>query len=115
MIPEGLKSVRGLLVHGCMSGGDSRYDWKDCEYYRQFMHLHGFAYVGSTGSAGPPENTPPRPKPVDDSAKARHRAIFDAFEESVMVIAATTSRHPELVKRRMSVSASPQAAGTRST
>ena len=95
VIPEGLKTVRGLLVHGCYSGGDSRYDWKDCEYYRQFMHLHGFAYVGSTGTAGPP-NSVPRSSPVDDSAKARHRAIFDAFEESVSVIAAA-SRHPELV------------------
>jgi len=96
VIPEGLKTVRGLLVHGCYSGGDSRYDWKDCEYYRQFMHLHGFAYVGSTGSAGPPENAPPRPQPVDNSAKARHRGIFDAFVESVTVVAAA-SRHPEMV------------------
>ena len=95
VIPEGLKTVRGLLVHGCYSGGDSRYDWKDCEYYRQFMHLHGFAYVGSTGSAGPPNNAP-SPTPVEDSARARHRAIFDAFEDSVQVIA-TASRHPELV------------------
>lgn len=97
VIPEGLETVRGLLVHGCYSGGDSRYDWKDCEYYRQFMHMHGFAYVGSTGSTGPPAGAPQRPpSPVDDSPKARHRAIFDAFEESVPVIAAA-SRHPELV------------------
>lgn len=93
VIPEGLKTVRGLLVHGCYAGGDSRHDWKTCEYYRQFMHLHGFAYVGSTGTVGSHNSAPP---PVDDSAKARHRAIFDAFEESVPVIAAA-SRHPELV------------------
>lgn len=93
VVPEGLKTVRGMLVHGCMSGGDSRNDWKDCEYYRQFMHLHGFAYVGSTGSAGSARIPTP---PGDDSPKAKHRAIHDAFEESLPVIGAA-SGHPELV------------------
>ena len=93
VIPEGLKTVRGLLVNACYAWGDSRQDWKICEYYRQFMHLHGFAYVGCTGTAS---SARPGPPPADDSAKARHRAIFDAFEDSVQVIA-TVSRHPELV------------------
>jgi hypothetical protein len=34
VIPEGLETVLGLLVHGCYSGGDSRYDWKDCDHGR---------------------------------------------------------------------------------
>ncbi|MFO0976761.1 MAG: hypothetical protein U0996_10210 [Planctomycetaceae bacterium] len=94
VIPEGLKTVRGLLVHGCYSGGDSRYDWKDCEYYRQFMHLHGFAYVGNTFVAGPLAGK--LPQPADTSAIARHRAIFDSFVESVNVVA-KASQHPEMV------------------
>lgn len=94
VIPEGLKTVRGLLVHGCYSGGDSRYDWKDCEYYRQFMHLHGFAYVGNTFAAGPLfGKTPP---PADTSAMARHRAIYDSFVDSLKSVAAA-SQHPEMV------------------
>lgn len=98
VIPEGIKTVRGLLVHGCMSGGDSRYDWKDCEYYRQFMHLHGFAYIGTTGTAGPPEGFSQRPvSPEENTAKAKHRAIFAAFEESIPVIAAAAG-HPEMVQ-----------------
>lgn len=94
VIPEGLKTVRGLLVHGCYLGGDSRYDWKDCEYYRQFMHLHGFAYVGNTFAAGPLLGT--SPKPADTSVMAKHRAIFDSFVESVNVVA-KASQHPEMV------------------
>ena len=94
VIPEGLKTVRGLLVHGCSSGGDSRYDWKDCEYYRQFMHLHGFAYVGNTFASGPLLGA--SPQPADTSVMAKHRAIFDSFEKSVKVVA-NASGHPEMV------------------
>ena len=92
VIPEGLKTVRGLLVHGCYSGGDSRSDWTICEYYRQFMHLHGFAFVGCTSTAGSPRSVPK----TDDTPSARHRGIFQAFEDSMHVIA-TASQHPELV------------------
>src|SRR5438105_12806725 len=49
VIPEGLKTVRGLLVECNYAGGDSRGDWTFCAYYREFMHLHGFALVGSAG------------------------------------------------------------------
>ena len=70
VIPEGLTTVRGLLVNACYTGGDSRHEWTNCESYRQFMHLHGFAYVGCTGTADPkmvvvrplpemPDKTPP--------------------------------------------------------
>lgn len=94
VVPEGLKTVRGLLVNACYSGGDSRSDWTFCEYYRQFMHLHGFAYVGCTSTAGTPR-TGPRTDESETPA-ARHRAIFQAFEASTQVIA-TASGHPELV------------------
>lgn len=91
VIPEGLKTVRGLLVNACYAGGDSRSDWKICEYYRQFMHLHGFAYIGCTSTAGSPRRVPQ----PDDTPSARHRGIFQAFEDSMQVIA-TASQHPEL-------------------
>lgn len=93
VIPEELTTVRGLLVHGCYSGGDSRYDWKSCEYYRQFMHLHGFAYVGCTNTSG---SGRPAPRTAEDSAQARHRVIYTAFEDTIQVIAAA-SDHPEMV------------------
>src|ERR1051326_6741498 len=48
-IPEGLKTVRGLLVECNYAGGDSRKDWTFCHYYREFMHLHDFPIVASTG------------------------------------------------------------------
>lgn len=93
VIPEGLKTVRGLLVNACYAGGDSRYDWTLCEYYRQFMHWHGFAFVGCTSTAGSPGSAPP---PADDTPKAKHRRIFQAFQDAVQAIA-TASQHPELV------------------
>src|SRR5262249_31298316 len=34
VIPEGLKTVRGLLVESNYYGGDSRKDWTFCHYYR---------------------------------------------------------------------------------
>lgn len=91
VIPEGLKTVRGLLVNTCYSGGDSRQDWTTCEYYRQFMHLHGFALVASTRTAGSPGTAPS----IDDTPYARHRAVFQGFQASMQVIAAA-SQHPEL-------------------
>jgi len=94
VIPEGLKTVRGLLVHGCYAGGDSRQDWTICEYYRQFMHLHDFAYVGCTGTVGSPNSAPP--PPAEDTARARHHGIFLGFQDSMKVFA-TATRHPELV------------------
>lgn len=91
VIPEGLKTVRGLLVNACYAGGDSRWDWPICEYYRQFMHLHGFALVATTATTGSPSSTPPAAL----TPQARHRAAFQGFEESMQVIA-TASQHPEL-------------------
>src|SRR5262245_11230095 len=49
VIPEALKTVRGLLVECNYAGGDSRNDWTFCTYYREFMHLHDFGLVASAG------------------------------------------------------------------
>ena len=92
-IPEGLKTVRGLLVVGCHAGGDSTNYFVDCEYYRQFLHLHDFAFVGCTSTVGSPFSALAT-KVV--TANDRHRAIFQAFRECVEKVA-TASRHPELV------------------
>src|SRR5262245_59151017 len=40
VVPEGLALVRGLLVVGPYSGGDSR-DYHQQVWYREFLHLHG--------------------------------------------------------------------------
>src|SRR5260221_7974367 len=47
VIPEGLKTARGLLVQCNYAGGDSRGDWTFCAYYREFMHLHAFSLLAS--------------------------------------------------------------------
>lgn len=92
VIPEDLKVVRGLLVNACYSGGDSRRDWTICEYYRQFMHLHRFAFVGSAAASVAPASV----ATTTDTPAARHRRIFQGFVDSVRVLA-DASKHPELV------------------
>lgn len=77
VIPEGLKTVRGLLVNCNYGGGDSRGDWTFCHYYREFMHLHDFALVASAG------DTP-------------HVKAFQAFRDCLQMVSAA-SKHPELV------------------
>ncbi len=47
VIPEGLAVVRGLLVVGPYSGGDSR-DYHEQVWYREFLNRHGFAFLGAT-------------------------------------------------------------------
>jgi hypothetical protein len=46
VVPEDLEVVRGILVVGPYSGGDSR-DYHQQVWYREFMHLHGFAFLGA--------------------------------------------------------------------
>jgi hypothetical protein len=46
VVPEGLPVVRGILVVGPYAGGDSR-DYHQQVWYREFMHLHGFAFLGA--------------------------------------------------------------------
>src|ERR1043166_3573051 len=76
VIPEGLKMVRGLLVECNYAGGDSRNDWTFCTYYREFMHLHGFALVASAGDIP-------------------HVKAFQAFRNCLQMVG-VASKHPEL-------------------
>jgi hypothetical protein len=46
VVPEDLKAVRGILVVGPYSGGDSR-DYHQQVWYREFMNLHDFAFLGA--------------------------------------------------------------------
>ena len=77
VIPEGLKTVRGLLVQCNYAGGDSRKDWTFCTYYREFMHLHDFALVASAGDIP-------------------HVRAFKAFRDCLQLVS-EASKHPELV------------------
>jgi hypothetical protein len=77
VIPEGLKTVRGLLVECNYAGGDSRKDWTFCTYYREFMHLHGFGLVASAGDVP-------------------HFKAFQAFRNCLQMVS-TASQHPELI------------------
>jgi hypothetical protein len=77
VIPEDLKTVRGLLVQCNYAGGDSRQDWTFCTYYREFMHLHDFALVASTGDIP-------------------HVKAFQAFRHCLQKVS-VVSHHPELV------------------
>src|SRR5215470_12597766 len=77
VIPEGLKTVRGLLVECNYAGGDSRGDWTFCHYYREFMHLHEFGLVASAGDIP-------------------HVKAFQAFRECLQTVS-VASKHPELV------------------
>ena len=46
VVPDGLEVVRGILVVGPYSGGDSR-DYHQQVWYREFLNLHGFAFLGA--------------------------------------------------------------------
>jgi hypothetical protein len=46
VVPEGLAVVRGILVVGPYAGGDSR-DYHEQVWYREFLKLHGFAFLGA--------------------------------------------------------------------
>jgi hypothetical protein len=47
VVPDKLEVVRGILVIGPYSGGDSR-DYHEQVWYREFLDLHGFAFLGAT-------------------------------------------------------------------
>jgi hypothetical protein len=71
VIPEGLKTVRGLLVQCNYAGGDSRGDWTFCHYYREFMHLHDFGLVASAGDI-------------------RHVKAFQALRDCLQMVSVTS-------------------------
>lgn len=54
-VPDGLAVVRGILVVGPWSGGDTRDLYKEV-WYREFLHLHGFAFLGAEWSNSHAEN-----------------------------------------------------------
>lgn len=47
-IPENLTTVRGILVVSNGAGGDTR-DWNVKAWYREFLYLHDFAFLGAKG------------------------------------------------------------------
>jgi hypothetical protein len=77
VIPEGLKTVLGLLVECNYAGGDSRRDWTFCHYYREFMHLREFGLVASAGDIP-------------------HVKAFQAFRNCLQMVG-VASQHPELI------------------
>ncbi len=74
VVPEGLAVVRGILVVGPYSGGDSR-DYYQQAWYREFLHLHGFAFLGAK-----------------DFYMHDYKVLQNALKQL-----ATDSKHPELV------------------
>jgi hypothetical protein len=75
-VPEGLAVVRGILVVGPWSGGDSRELYREV-WYREFMHLHDFAFLGAQSFNSHAENF-----------KVMRNALKQFAEDS---------KHPELV------------------
>jgi hypothetical protein len=47
-VPEGLATVRGILVVTNGAGGDTR-DWYGKVWYGEFLQLHDFAFLGAKG------------------------------------------------------------------
>lgn len=75
-IPEGLKVVRGILVVAPFSGGDTRDFYREA-WYREFMHLHEFAFLGAVSFNSRPESV--------------------AVMQNALKQFAADSQHPELV------------------
>jgi hypothetical protein len=75
-MPEGLAVVRGILVVGPGAGGDSRDLFREV-WYREFMHLHDFAFLGT-------------------KAFNSHAENFKVMQNALKQLAAD-SKHPELV------------------
>lgn len=74
VVPDGLPIVRGILVVGPYSRGDSR-DYHQQAWYREFLHLHRFAFLG---------------------AKDFYLHDYKVLQNALQRLAAE-SRHPELV------------------
>jgi hypothetical protein len=74
VVPDGLAIVRGILVVGPYSGGDSR-DYHQQVWYREFLNLHGFAFLG---------------------AKDFYLHDYKVLQNALKQLAAD-SKHPELV------------------
>jgi hypothetical protein len=75
-VPDGLAVVRGILVVGPGAGGDSRDLYREV-WYREFMHLRDFAFLGT-------------------HAFSSHAENFRVMQNALKQLAAD-SKHPELV------------------
>jgi hypothetical protein len=74
VVPDGLAIVRGILVVGPYSGGDSR-DYHQQVWYREFLNIHGFAFLGAK-----------------DFYLHDYRVLQNALKQLAL-----DSKHPELV------------------
>jgi hypothetical protein len=77
VIPDGLAVVRGILVVGPYARADSR-DYYQQVWYREFLHLHGFAFLGAHWP------------------NSSHAVNFKFMHDALKRLAAD-SKHPELV------------------
>jgi len=75
-MPERLAVVRGILVVGNYSGGDSRELYREV-WYGEFMHLHDFAFLGMQGFSS-------------------HAVNYKVMQSALKQLA-VDSKHPELV------------------
>ena len=74
VVPDELAVVRGILLVPPYSGGDSR-DYHQQAWYREFLNLHGFAFLG---------------------AKGFYLNDYKVFQNALKQLA-TDAKHPELV------------------
>src|ERR1035438_7878758 len=74
-IPDGLATVRGILVVTNPAGGDTR-DWYRRPWYGEWVHRQGFAFLGAR-------------------AFTSHDVSFEVMQHALARIAAN-SHHPEL-------------------
>lgn len=74
VVPDGLAVIRGVLVVGPYAGGDSR-DYYRQVWYREFLHRHGFAFLG---------------------AKNYYLHDYSIMQQAIKQLAEVT-KHPELV------------------
>lgn len=75
VIPKELAVVRGILVVPPFAGGDTR-EFHQQVWYREFLHLHGFAFLGAEWAGS-------------------HDERFKVFQAALQHFA-TESKHPEL-------------------
>jgi predicted esterase len=71
-IPDGLSTVRGILVVTNPAGGDTR-DWYRRAWYGEFLYLHDFAFLGATGFTSHIESLQVMEKSLHSFAKEANR------------------------------------------
>jgi hypothetical protein len=71
-IPEGLPVVRGILVVTNPAGGDTR-DWHRRAWYGEFLYLHDFAFLGTSGFTSHIESLQVMEKALASFAKEANR------------------------------------------